>query len=95
MDAAIVARLASLAELDLTAEEQASLARDLQRILAHVEEIAALDLDGVETTARVGVGSGALRVDAPQEGLATADALAAAPRSDEGAFLVPGFVDEG
>ena len=66
-----------------------------ERILAHVEEIAALDLDGVETTARVGVGSGALRVDAPQEGLATADALAAAPRSDEGAFLVPGFVDEG
>lgn len=96
MDAAVVSRLAELAELDLTAEERDAIARDLGRILAHVEEIAALPLDDVPTTDRVLAGEAAAsRADVPSPGLDRAEALRAAPRSDDGAFVVPGFVDEG
>lgn len=97
MDAALVSRLAELAELDLTAEERASIARDLGRILARVEEIAALPLDDVPTTDRVlAAGAAPLtRGDVPSPGLDREEALRAAPRSDDGAFVVPGFVDEG
>lgn len=97
MDAAVVARLSELAELDLTAEERDALARDLGRILAHVEEIAALPLDDVPATTRIDTDedSAHLRADAPSAGLPREEALAAAPKTDEGAFVVPGFVDEG
>lgn len=94
MDASIVTRLAALSELDLRPEEAESIARDLQRILGHVEEIAGLDLDDVP--ADPGTSGGApLRADAHRPGLSREDALAAAPRAEEGAFRVPGFVDEG
>ncbi len=50
MDASLVTRLAALSELDLTPEEAESLAQDLQRILRHVEEIAALRASVAEVT---------------------------------------------
>jgi aspartyl-tRNA(Asn)/glutamyl-tRNA(Gln) amidotransferase subunit C len=93
MDSSTVARLAELAELDLDPAEREAIAADLQRILHHMEEIAALPLDPdgeVEAAPRT---SGSLREDAPAFGLAREAALAAAPRAEDGAFLVPGFVD--
>jgi aspartyl-tRNA(Asn)/glutamyl-tRNA(Gln) amidotransferase subunit C len=92
-----VARVARLAEMELTADEIEGFGRDLKRILEHVEEIAALDLDAVPTTARVEFGGqgSTSRPDEPVAGLEREAALAAAPRADEGAFLVPGFVDAG
>lgn len=99
MDASLVTRLAALSELDLTPEEAESLAQDLQRILRHVEEIAALDLDDVPsdggTSTRGSLVATALRADEHRPGLAREEALAAAPRAEDGAFRVPGFVDEG
>ena len=100
IDDATVARLAALAEIDLDPSERAEITADLAQILGHAAELATLDLEGVDATAHVdfrGLAErrAAPRLDVPCDGLARDVVLAEAPRADEGAFVVPAFVDEG
>ena len=88
-----VLHIAELARLRLDESEVESLQRDLAKIVAHVEELNELDTSAVPPTAQM-ASSFAARPDEALPGLGQARALAEAPRSIEGGFAVPGFVEE-
>ena len=88
-----VLHVAELASLSLDDAEVDALAKDLQAIVAYVEELGAVDTEGV---APYGV-SGAetvLRKDLVAPGLTREEALAKAPHATEEGFAVPRFVHE-
>lgn len=90
-----VQKVAALARLTLTDEETRQFEPQLRAVLGHITQLDALDTTGIEATSH-GVPMGApLRDDAVKPGLARDEALAAAPRSAEGAFVVPRFVESG
>lgn len=93
MDIAQIRHVAALAELSLTPDEEQRLAAEMTRILDHVAELEAVDTSGVAPMTHVAGSPPPLREDAVQEGLAHEDALAAAPRSEHGGFVVPTFVE--
>lgn len=83
---------ADLARLDLRDDELAPLAAQLQRIVDHVADLAALDLADVPPTGHVTALACPLHDDVPAASLPRDEALAAAPRVSDGAFVVPQFV---
>lgn len=85
---------ADLARLDLRDDEVEPLAAQLQRILAHIAELEQLDTASVAPTAHVVALACPLQPDVPAEGVRRDEALAQAPRSEQGAFVVPQFVEE-
>ena len=70
---------ADLCRLDLREDEVVPFAAQLQRVVAHIAELDALDLASVPPTS------------AP--GLDRDEVMAQAPRSEAGAFVVPRFVE--
>jgi aspartyl-tRNA(Asn)/glutamyl-tRNA(Gln) amidotransferase subunit C len=90
-----VARVAELACLSLTKEETTTMAKDLDRIVAYVEELAQLDTSNVPPTSHVLMGKTAWRPDVVEQGLSHEQALDQAPRSSQGGFAVPAYVGEG
>ncbi|MDE3008351.1 MAG: Asp-tRNA(Asn)/Glu-tRNA(Gln) amidotransferase subunit GatC [Acidobacteriota bacterium] len=90
-DVAKVARLARLtlsdAELDLFTEQ-------LRGILDHAEDIAALNLEGVEATAHPFGLTNVVRADEVRQSLSRDEVLAAAPDAREGRFAVPRILGE-
>lgn len=89
--------VAQLAALTLTEQEADALAKDMQRILAYVDELEAVDTSGVEPTTVLSLGTtidrSGLRPDERQPSLDRGEVLAQAPRATENGFLVPTFVD--
>jgi len=85
-----VERIARLARLELTAEEQDLFARQLAGILAYAEQIQRVPTDGVEPTSHAGDAAG-LRDDIVLPCLPREASLAAAPEADPsaGLFKVP------
>jgi aspartyl-tRNA(Asn)/glutamyl-tRNA(Gln) amidotransferase subunit C len=90
-----VERIAQLAHLALSAEETAKMTVELGHILAYVEQLEEVSIEGVEPTAHVQIDRLPLRPDEPTPSLAHDVALREAPRVSEGGFAVPAFVDEG
>jgi aspartyl-tRNA(Asn)/glutamyl-tRNA(Gln) amidotransferase subunit C len=90
IDRSVVLHLAELAQLSLTAAEADALAHDLERIVAYVGELHALDLEGIEATTGI-TRDRTLRKDEPTPGLDHDEAMAQAPRVQEGCFVVPPF----
>ncbi|MBB2991503.1 aspartyl-tRNA(Asn)/glutamyl-tRNA(Gln) amidotransferase subunit C [Mycolicibacterium iranicum] len=102
-----VAHLARLARLALTDSELDSFAGQLGAILGHVSQIQAVDVAGVEATdnplvrqagaERPGEAAGVVNVFRPDEtqpSLTQDEALAAAPRAEDGRFAVPRILGE-
>jgi aspartyl-tRNA(Asn)/glutamyl-tRNA(Gln) amidotransferase subunit C len=96
-----VRRVAELANLELTAEEEPRMQRDLNAILGHIAQLNELDTAGVPAMAQVGeilggvidkTGS-SLRADVVQPSLDRAAVLAAAPESDGRFFKVPKVIE--
>lgn len=96
-----VRRIATLARLRLTADEEALFARQLGDILTYVETVRAADTTGVPPTAQAIAAPRALRADERRPSLPREEALAAAPDAarDAGLFRVPRVIgapgDEG
>jgi aspartyl-tRNA(Asn)/glutamyl-tRNA(Gln) amidotransferase subunit C len=84
-----VLHVAKLARLGLSEAEVETMTGELSGILAHVDRIAALDLEGVAPTSHVVELENVLRADAPHESLPQDVALASAPDPVDGAFRVP------
>lgn len=86
-----VERIATLARLELTADEKALFTRQLADILAYAEQVQQLDTTGVPATAHVDAALQAERDDVPVPSLTSAEAVANAPDADvtEGLFRVP------
>jgi len=95
IDRGVVDHVKKLACLSLTDEETARMTADLAAIVKYVEELSELDTSNVEPTTSVQLGPTAWRADTVCEGLSHDDALAGAPRSGDGGFAVPGFVESG
>jgi aspartyl-tRNA(Asn)/glutamyl-tRNA(Gln) amidotransferase subunit C len=84
-----VLHVARLARLALSEEEVSRFGRELSGVLAHVEKIQELDLDGVPPTSHVIEVTDALRADEPEPSLPIELALRGAPEPAEGGFGVP------
>ena len=84
-----VLHVAHLARLALSDDEQTSLAQDLSSVLDHIARIGELGLSDVAPTSHVVEVTGALRPDEPRSCLPREHALAQAPATSDGGFLVP------
>jgi aspartyl-tRNA(Asn)/glutamyl-tRNA(Gln) amidotransferase subunit C len=96
-----VRRVAELANLELAAEEEPRMQRDLNAILGHIAQLNELNTAGVPAMAQVGemlggvadtVGT-SLRVDAVRPSLDRAAVMGAAPESDGRFFKVPKVIE--
>ncbi len=82
-------RLAELARLSLSAEEQGALLPQLARILAQLAELEAVPLDDTPAMVRAGASSGIARADEPQPSLPREALLARAPKPEDDFYSVP------
>jgi len=91
-----VRRVARLAKLTLTAQDEQRLAPQLARILEYVELLRDLDTESLPPGASdLPAREPLTRADEPCPGLTRDDALALAPAADGETFLVPPVIDRG
>ena len=88
-----VRKVAKLARLSFSEEEEARLVTDLNQMLAYVASLDALDTSQVAPTTHVLPLSNVFRTDEPAESLSQEAALANAPRSGHGHFRVPKVIE--
>ena len=96
-----VRRVADLANLELTAEEEPRMQCDLNAILEHIAQLNELDTSGIPAMAQVGEMLGgvadstgiSLRADAVRPSLDRTAVVAAAPESDGRFFKVPKVIE--
>jgi aspartyl-tRNA(Asn)/glutamyl-tRNA(Gln) amidotransferase subunit C len=96
-----VRRVAELANLELTAEEEPRMQRDLNAILGHIAQLNELNTSGLPAMAQVGETLGgvvdetgaSLRVDVVLPSLDRTVVMAAAPESDGRFFKVPKVIE--
>ncbi len=89
-----VERIAELARLEVPAERLARTTEELAKVLAFVEQLRQLDLDGCEPLV-FAPAAAALREDARGDRELTREqALAMAPASEQGCFVVPPIVED-
>jgi aspartyl-tRNA(Asn)/glutamyl-tRNA(Gln) amidotransferase subunit C len=84
-----VLHVAKLARLELSDDEVGRMATELSSVLGHIETIGQLQLDDVPPTTHVVQVENALRPDEPRPSLPREVALAEAPATQDGGFLVP------
>jgi aspartyl-tRNA(Asn)/glutamyl-tRNA(Gln) amidotransferase subunit C len=90
LDRSQVLHVARLARLKLSDDEVERMARELSKVLDHIEKISELDLRGVSPTSHVIDVVNVLRADEPEPCLPHEVALASAPEpADDGGFGVP------
>jgi aspartyl-tRNA(Asn)/glutamyl-tRNA(Gln) amidotransferase subunit C len=96
-----VRRVAELANLELTTEEEPRMQRDLNSILGHIAQLNELDTSKVAPMAQVGEVIGGtiyaqgetLREDVVQPSVDRALVMAAAPETDGRFFKVPKVIE--
>ena len=96
-----VRRVAELANLELTAEEEPRMQKDLNAILGYVAQLSELDTTGVPAMAQVGEMLGGeilergeeLRADTVRPSLDRAVVMAEAPETDGRFFKVPKVIE--
>jgi aspartyl-tRNA(Asn)/glutamyl-tRNA(Gln) amidotransferase subunit C len=90
-----VRRIAALARLRLSAEEERTFAVQLSAILEHVRQLEELDVSAVEpmTHALAAEEAPRLRADAVEPSLPPDEALAAAPAREGTCFKVPRIIE--
>jgi aspartyl-tRNA(Asn)/glutamyl-tRNA(Gln) amidotransferase subunit C len=90
-----VAHVASLANLELTADERSRMVRDLNSILDYIDRLNELDTANIPAMAQAGQQAGsALREDELQPCLPREAALANAPDTDGKFFRVPKVIEK-
>jgi aspartyl-tRNA(Asn)/glutamyl-tRNA(Gln) amidotransferase subunit C len=93
-----VQKVAHLARLSLSSDEEETFAVQLSNVLGYIEKLGEVDVSGVPPLAFAFDSDPAraqelLRDDVPCEGLPREAALAAAPSSDGQSFLVPRILE--
>jgi aspartyl-tRNA(Asn)/glutamyl-tRNA(Gln) amidotransferase subunit C len=96
-----VRRVAELANLELTAEEEPKMQQDLTAILGHISRLNELDTAGVSAMAQVGEMLGGaktergetLRIDEVLPSLDRVEVMLSAPDSDGRFFRVPKVIE--
>ena len=93
IDAAAMKKIASLARIREPDDRLEPLAQEISGILQWIEQLSAVDTDGVEPMTSVVAAKLPMRDDVVSEGGDSAKVLANAPRSDRGFFVVPKVVE--
>ena len=89
-----VAHVARLARLDITDDESAVFAQQLDAVLDHFRDVEALDTEGVPATAHPLPLRNVFRADVPRDSLDRDEVLAQAPAAEDGRFRVPRILGE-
>ena len=89
IDASVVKRVASLAKLALTADEELKLAGELRQIVSYVEQLGEVDVTRFEPLAHPTEVLDSLCADQQRPSLPVEDALRNSPQHDGTCFLVP------
>src|SRR6185503_63937 len=89
-----VEQVAKLARLEVSPAEKEAFAKQLSQILTHVETLKQYDTAGIEPTATVLGQVNVFREDIIQPSLPVEKALANAPESSEGFFVVPKIIED-
>ena len=93
IDAATVRKVAHLARIKTPDDRLEPLAAELNGILSWIEQLAEVDVDGVEPMTSNVAQALRLREDTITDGNKVADIMANAPRSADGFFAVPKVVE--
>jgi aspartyl-tRNA(Asn)/glutamyl-tRNA(Gln) amidotransferase subunit C len=93
VDAATVRRIAHLARIAVTDAEVPHLQGELNAMLAFVEQLSEVNVDGVEPMTSVMPMEMKKRVDVINDGGIPADIVGNAPATDDHFFLVPKVVE--
>jgi aspartyl-tRNA(Asn)/glutamyl-tRNA(Gln) amidotransferase subunit C len=93
IDAATVRKVAKLARIREDEARLEPLAKELSAILNWIEQLDAVDVEGVEPMASAVAAKLPLRDDVVTEGGDPAKVLANAPRTADGFFIVPKVVE--
>jgi aspartyl-tRNA(Asn)/glutamyl-tRNA(Gln) amidotransferase subunit C len=98
-----VRRVAELANLELTPDEESRMQRDLNAILGHIAELNQLDTEGISPMAQVSeillgtshqeTAGATLRTDAVRPSIGRIAVMAAAPETDGRFFKVPKVIE--
>ncbi len=88
-----VRRIAALARLRLSPEEEQTFEGQLSAILDHVAQLSELDVSGVEPMTHALAEGVPLRADEVRPGLSPDEALANAPAREETFFVVPRIIE--
>ena len=86
-------RLAELARLALTSEEKARFSAQLGSVLGHIEQLAQVDVTGIEPTAHAFPITNVWAEDIAQPGLPVELALKNAPAQRDHMIVVPKVVE--
>ena len=89
-----VEHVASLARLSFSEEEKEKLVRELNEILAYMEQLNSVDTTDVEPLSQVIELSNVFREDTPKPCLSREDALKNAPAKNEKFFKVPKVIGD-
>jgi aspartyl-tRNA(Asn)/glutamyl-tRNA(Gln) amidotransferase subunit C len=89
-----VEKVAKLARLELSDSEQAAFAKQLSQVLTHVETLKQYDTTGVEPMSRVLKQFNVFRPDDVRPSLSVDRAVANAPESADGFFVVPKVIED-
>jgi aspartyl-tRNA(Asn)/glutamyl-tRNA(Gln) amidotransferase subunit C len=93
LDKSTVAKIATLSRLRLTETEQEKMVDELNGLITWVGQLNEVDVSGVEPMTSVSGHKMKLRPDAVTDGDARDKALANAPETAEGFFVVPKVVE--
>lgn len=88
-----VQRVAQLARLEFSAEEEERMAEELSRILDYVEKLEELDTSGVPPMSHVLDVTNVFRADEVEARIDQDQALEPAPETKEGYFQVPKVIE--
>ncbi len=93
VDSKIVRRIARLARIAVDDDQAAAMEKELNALLAWVEQLSEVDVEGVPPMTSVVEQKLKMRQDAVTDGGRRDDVLKNAPLSGEGFFLVPKVVE--
>jgi aspartyl-tRNA(Asn)/glutamyl-tRNA(Gln) amidotransferase subunit C len=93
VDSATVRRIAHLARIKVTEEEVPQLQNELNAILAFVDELAAVNVEGVEPMTSVMPMPMKKRADIVTDGAIVEKIVANAPASEDHFFIVPKVIE--
>jgi aspartyl-tRNA(Asn)/glutamyl-tRNA(Gln) amidotransferase subunit C len=93
VDAATVRRIARLARIAVADDEVEHLQGELNAMLAFVEQLSEVDVEGVEPMTSVTPMAMKMRADAVTDGGNAEAVLANAPQSEDDFYLVPKVIE--
>jgi aspartyl-tRNA(Asn)/glutamyl-tRNA(Gln) amidotransferase subunit C len=85
--------VANLARINLTSEEKERFSAQLNDVLAYIEQLNEVNVDGVEPTAHAFPVVNVWSEDIPEPGLSVEDALRNAPEKRDNMVVVPKVVE--